>query len=123
MEIETLVFVDDEQMICDLSEVILTRAGYNVIYTGDSRGADKLLGIYSDDIALLITDVRMGHITGMELYERYRTKYPDIKVICITGNPNFAGIEIINQDPKAMVLEKPFSQSELLVLIRGFLDT
>ncbi len=122
MEKERLVIVDDEELIRNLLNLTLSNSDYNVIYTGDSKGAVKLLDIYDDVVDLLITDVRMKGIDGMALYNAYRAKYSDIKVVFITGNSDFDGIKIIEQDVNAMIVEKPFSQAELVILVHGFLD-
>jgi DNA-binding response OmpR family regulator len=106
----TVLFADDEPLLRELGETILTQAGYKVLTAPDSDALKSLLTEYSGAIDLLLTDVNMPGITGPELAALVRGNRPDIRVLYMSG---WAADEIKNLDPDAVFLQKPFSPSEL----------
>ena len=106
----TVLFADDESLLRELGETILTQAGYKVLTAPDSDALKSLLTEYSGTIDLLLTDVNMPGITGPELARLVRERRPNIRVLYMSG---WAADEIKNLDPDAVFLQKPFSPSEL----------
>lgn len=106
----TVLFADDEPLLRELGETILTQAGYKVITAPDSGALKSLLTEYSGAIDLLLTDVNMPGITGPELARLVRELRPNIRVLYMSG---WAADEIKNLDRDAVFLQKPFSPSEL----------
>ncbi len=106
----TVLFADDEPLLRELGETILTQAGYKVISAPDSDALKSLLTEYSGAIDLLLTDVNMPGITGPELARLVRELRPNIRVLYMSG---WAADEIKNLDRDAVFLQKPFSPSEL----------
>jgi DNA-binding response OmpR family regulator len=106
----TVLFADDEPLLRELGETILTQAGYKVLTAPDSDALKSLLTEYSGAIDLLLTDVNMPGISGPELAALVRERRPNIRVLYMSG---WAADEIKNLDPGAVFLQKPFSPSEL----------
>lgn len=78
-----ILIVDDEDMIRMLIYDILTENGYNV---WEARSAEDALNKVKEIMFdLLITDIKMPGMSGLELLHRVKMSYPDIKVIVITG--------------------------------------
>lgn len=109
---EKILVVDDEEMIRDLCYHILTSEGYQVQMT--SNGAAALEELKRDDPDLLITDIKMPEMDGLELFERVKQLNQDIVTIFITGHGTLdTAIESLMRGVDGFVL-KPFTQEELL---------
>jgi putative nucleotidyltransferase with HDIG domain len=109
---EKILVVDDEDMIRDLCYHILSEEGYLVSTVSDGTKALEELNHASVD--LLITDIRMPGINGLELFERVKAKTQDIVTIFITGHGTLdTAIESLVRGVDGFLL-KPFTQEELL---------
>lgn len=111
-----ILVVDDEESIRDLCARVLTRAGYAVKTVPSGEDAVTMMAEAAFD--LLISDVRMPGMSGLEVLARAKTAYPHIRVVLITG---FGTPQILTrgQPPSAdRILTKPFSPTELLTAVR-----
>ena len=110
----TILLAEDEPLLRELGETILTQAGYKVLTAPDSEAIKSLLAEYSGTIDLLLTDVIMPGISGPELVRLVRQSRPNIKVLYMSG---YADDEIEDLDQDAGFLQKPFTPSELTAKI------
>jgi len=111
-----ILVVDDEESIRDLCARVLTRAGYAVKTVPSGEDAVTTMAEVAFD--LLISDIRMPGMSGLEVLARAKTAYPHIRVVLITG---FGTPQILTrgQPPSAdRILTKPFSPTELLTAVR-----
>jgi putative nucleotidyltransferase with HDIG domain len=109
---EKILVVDDEDMIRDLCAHILTAEGYHV--TTASNGTAALEELKHTAADLMITDIKMPGIDGLELFERVKAWNQDIVTIFITGHGTLdTAIESLLRGVEGFVL-KPFTQEELL---------
>jgi putative nucleotidyltransferase with HDIG domain len=109
---ERILIVDDEDMIRDLCFQILSAEGYTVTTMSSGEAALEELRRGSTD--LLITDIKMPGMDGLELFERVRKLNPDIVTVFITGHGTIdTAIESLMRGVEGFVL-KPFTQEELL---------
>lgn len=117
---ETILLVEDEPLIRELSRDMLERQGYRVILASNA-GEAELMAYSAGSFDLLITDVAMPNITGAELARRLRAAHPGLKVLYISGyadSPPEPG-EAAAED--AAFLQKPFSADSLGRKIRQML--
>jgi len=118
---ETILLVEDEPLIRELSRDMLERQGYRVILASDAKEAEQVSGS-AGSFDLLITDAVMPNITGAELARRLRAAHPGLKVLFISGyaedppGRDEAGAE------GAAFLQKPFSADSLGRKIRQMLS-
>ncbi|MCX6165023.1 MAG: response regulator, partial [Ignavibacteriae bacterium] len=108
---EKILVVDDESTICDSVKKILSRKGYSVENT--LNATDAIEKMKKEKYDILITDLMMPKISGMELIELVKKYYPEIDVLVITG---YATIDTAVQATKLGVLDyiqKPFTPNEL----------
>jgi len=120
---ETILLVEDDPTILELSCSMLERLGYRVLATDSPSEALRLAAEQSDQIDLLITDVVMPEINGKELSQRLLAQHPKLKLIYISG---YTADVIANHgvlDEGVNFLQKPFSISELSTKIKEVLDT
>ena len=82
---ERLLFVDDEEMIVQMSEKQFKRLGYDVVVTTESLEAIELFQKDPDRFDIIITDLTMPNLTGLELASRALQIRPDIPIILCTG--------------------------------------
>ncbi len=110
-----LLVVDDEAIVGKRLKPSLEKHGYEVETLGNGRSAIKR--IEKKDFDIIITDVRMDDVDGMQILEHVMAKYPRTKVIIITG---YATVELARE---ALVkgafdfIAKPFKPSDLRVII------
>ena len=113
-QLEILV-LDDESIVCARLKPALEKEGYYVETFTDSREAKKRLDDRRFDI--VVTDLKMANVDGMELYRFVNEKWPDTKVIIISG---FATIDVAREALQAGVrdvIAKPFKIGQLKDLI------
>src|SRR5512136_1060608 len=116
MEKPKALVVDDELSICKGSEKILAREGYEVKYALSGREALSLLA--QEPFDLLFTDLKMAEMSGMELLETLRIRYPDIVPVVITG---YATVPSVVESMKLGAydfLPKPFTPDEMAAVAR-----
>jgi CheY-like chemotaxis protein len=109
---EKILVVDDEDMIRDLCYHILTAEGYQV--TTAPNGVAALEELRRSDMDLLITDIKMPGMDGLELFERVKQLDLEMVTIFITGHGTLdTAIESLMRGVDGFVL-KPFTQEELV---------
>lgn len=111
-----ILIVDDEQHMCDVCARTLQRGGYSVVATSDPHAA---VGLLRDDLPfdLLLTDIKMPTMSGLELARVARDRDPAIAIIIMTG---FASIENMHQSVQrgaADFLSKPFELDQLRLAV------
>ncbi len=120
---ETILFVDDETHIVSAAEDTLNDYGYKVIASNDPVKALDLFTQQREAISLVITDIVMPQLDGIELIRRIRSIEPEVKIIAISGYTKHVedkkGVE--NKEGVSF-LQKPFEARDLLVAIRRSLD-
>ncbi len=119
---ERILLVDDEKPIARMEKQMLQRLGYRVTERFSSSDALEAFRADPDAFDLVITDMAMPHMTGLQLAEELRAIKPTIPVIICTG---FS--ERVNRDKarKAGIkgfLKKPVIKSDMAEMIRAVLD-
>jgi len=109
---EKILVVDDEEMIRDLCSHVLSSEGYHV--TTAPSGVAALEELKRNDVDLMITDIKMPGMDGLELFEQVRKLNQDIVTVFITGHGTLdTAIESLMRGVEGFVL-KPFTQQELV---------
>jgi PAS domain S-box-containing protein len=118
---ETILWVEDDPAVRELTRRMLTSAGYRVLV---AAGPEAALALPAFDLAaasLLITDVRMPGMSGPELARRLRERHPGLPVLFVSGDSGAAALDA--QIPHEDVLPKPFDLHTLLARVRQALDS
>ncbi|MBV9100785.1 MAG: response regulator [Candidatus Dormibacteraeota bacterium] len=116
---ETLLLVEDEQLVRESTARILVSAGYRVIA---ASGMEDALTRLQPDIAAVITDVVMPGSTGKDVAERVRERLPAVRVLYLSGYPRDTLAQRGVLEPGTLLLEKPASEADLLRTLRTALD-
>jgi two-component system cell cycle sensor histidine kinase/response regulator CckA len=82
---ETVLLVEDEEALRELGREILETYGYTVLLAGDGAAALKLAQNHPHPIQLLMTDIMMPKMGGIDLSERLSTMRPELKVLYTSG--------------------------------------
>jgi two-component system, cell cycle sensor histidine kinase and response regulator CckA len=122
-EWETLLIVEDEENVRKPLVQILASRGYNVLEAADAVEAIQISQGHPGPIHLMVTDILMDGMSGVELAERMSFKRPEMRVLFATGYPAglTEGTHIASDD--APLLKKPFSGRELAAKVREVLDS
>jgi len=118
---ETILIVEDEELILNLIKMTLLAGGYNIIETGDGAKAVKLYEENKDKISLVICDLGIPSLSGDEVFENLKKINPNIKFILISGLIEKEKEEMLLKKGVLEVIQKPFSIDELLPIIRKIL--
>ena len=118
---ETILLVEDEAPVRRLVYQILCEAGYTVRQAGHGREALEIASNSAEPIRLLITDVVMPHMNGRELADELARRFPQMKVLFISGYPGNAVEERGILEPGSHFLQKPFSSETLLRQVQEML--
>jgi two-component system cell cycle response regulator CpdR len=116
--ISILLAEDDEAMRTYLSRA-LENAGYRV--TAVDRGTEALPYLQSRHFDLLLSDILMPEMDGIELAQRCGEMSPDTKVMFITGFAAVA-LRVSKEAPQAKLLSKPFHLRDLVVEVQRLFD-
>ncbi len=122
MGTETILFVDDEESIIDMSVQMLERLGYKVTATTNPREALKLFQSKSNGFDLIITDMTMPQMTGIKLSEKIKEIRPDVPIIICTGHSSLIDEKTAEQLGITAYLMKPVSMSEISKTIRKIMN-
>ncbi len=114
----TILLAEDEALLRELSETILTQAGYNILTAPTVLELKSLLAGYKEDVDLLLTDVTMPEMSGPELARLVKKRWPEIQVLYVSGYPDD---EIGELDRGAAFLQKPFTPTELMAKVSELL--
>ena len=119
---ETVLLAEDEPVVRNLIATILGEQGYDVLQATNGDEALHVARAHaSEEIHLLLTDVVMPHLNGVEMAKRLRNTHPNARVLFISGYSDDAIIHDTEFDNVAF-LQKPFSTFELTRKMRDVLD-
>ncbi|HWN22571.1 MAG TPA: ATP-binding protein [Gaiellaceae bacterium] len=117
---ETVLLVEDEDVVRRLVRQVLENGGYRVLEAGDGEAALELARTAQVD--LLLTDLVMPKIGGREVADGLRRTNPGLKVIYMSGYADGAILENGVLQPGTELLEKPFAFAALTEKVRSVLD-
>ena len=120
---ETILLVDDEDLVSDLGARILTKHGYTVIKAANGREALHLFKKEHSRVSLVILDLIMPEMGGTECLKELLQIDPQVNVLVASGYSADASVkENIQMGAKGFVM-KPFRVNELLRDVREVLDS
>ena len=119
---ETVLFVDDEDMIIELAEELFEGLGYKVLTAGSGREAIETYEKNKERIDMVLLDMVMPDMGGDETYDKLKKINPDIKVLLASGySMNGQATEIMDRGCSGFI-QKPFKMRELSQKLREILD-
>ena len=119
---ETILLVEDEDMVRNVIRVTLEKHGYRVLEARNGKEALKIGEQPPGPIHLLLTDVIMPGLNGPDVAARLRPLLPEIKILYMSGYAADILLGPETQETDAAFLSKPFRHAELLQKIREVLE-
>jgi two-component system, cell cycle sensor histidine kinase and response regulator CckA len=120
---ETILVAEDEEMVRELVSAVLGQQGYAVLPARDGEEALRLAEEHEGSIPLLVTDVVMPRMGGIDLAVRLRSRRPGIRVLFVSGYTDTAGKPLGVPEPGTEFLHKPFLPSVLASRVRSLIDS
>jgi two-component system cell cycle sensor histidine kinase/response regulator CckA len=119
---ETILVVEDEPSLLDLSKIILENQGYLVLTAGTPLDAIHIIEEYTGEIKLLMTDVVMPEMNGRELAKKILSRFPRLKCLFMSGYTANVIAHHGVLDEGVYFIQKPFSRKDLAAKVREVLD-
>jgi CheY-like chemotaxis protein len=118
---ETVILVaEDEPVVRNLVRLMLSKEGYAVLTANDGQEALELCETFADPIHLLLTDVKMPRMNGLQLAEKVREQRPDTKIMIMSAE---TAETILRENAPDAFLRKPFVPPTLLQCVERVLTT
>ena len=119
---ETILLVEDEDDVRELTQMVLSERGYKVIEAHSPAEAERLADSNGAEIHLLLTDVVMPGISGRELARRLTTRLPHLRVMFMSGYTYNVIAQNGTLEEGISFLQKPFTPQLLTEKVREVLD-
>jgi two-component system, cell cycle sensor histidine kinase and response regulator CckA len=110
---QTILLVEDEEMVRELMCEVLERAGYAVLPCANPKEGIEVSNRHRDHIDLLLTDVVMPGMNGREMANRIQENLPRLRVVFMSGYTEHALTQDGQVDPNFEYLQKPFTLKTL----------
>ena len=120
---ETVLLVEDEDSLRAVIGELLQQGGYKVIDGPTPEATLAAAEAHDGPIHLVLTDLVMPRVSGMEAAARIRARRPDVKVLYMSGYTNAAAAHQASLPANHAFLQKPFSLDVLLRKLREVLDS
>jgi len=112
---ELVLFIDDDRSVREMVAPILAEHGYRVLTAANGAEALALLGQHEREVRLVLTDIAMPVMDGLEMMEKLQVRWPELPIVLMSGTFE---IEKAPRPPKAAgFLTKPFRLEQLLSVI------
>jgi len=119
---ETVLVVEDEEMVRKAVCRLLRDSGYTVLEAARSEDARRIARAHPGVIDLVLTDIVMPDISGLELATEIGGEHPEAHVVYMSGYTGHAMVSRAQMGEGATFVQKPFSTEELLGKLRQALD-
>ncbi|MEK9136571.1 MAG: ATP-binding protein, partial [Bacteroidota bacterium] len=119
---ETILVIEDEDMLRELTRAALEAKGYGVITASDGADAVKLYKKHFQEIALVISDLGLPKLDGTRVFNELRKINPGVKVVIATGYIEPGVKSGLFKAGAQGFLQKPYKPAEILKIVREVLD-
>ncbi|MBZ5705996.1 MAG: response regulator [Acidobacteriia bacterium] len=118
----TILLVEDEEFVRQVTSEVLQSAGYHVLEAREAIEATVAFRRHRQEVRLLITDVVMPGQNGRDLARELRSVCPDLKTLFISGYPENVVTRDASEERAVFYLPKPFSADSLVLSVRAILE-
>jgi DNA-binding NtrC family response regulator len=120
---ETILVVDDEQMVLDVVCSILSDSGYNIIKATSPEDVMEIIKTTPEKIDAILSDIVMPGMSGTEMIAQVKDSLPSAEIVFMSGQMNYSLVEPEVLADKVLFIRKPFMPKELLDKMRTALDS
>jgi len=118
----TVLLADDEEAIREITTSLLERIGFRVIRAADGVEAVDQYIEHSEEISVLLVDINMPRLNGLEAALRIRHINPKLPVLFMSGYPREQVMDRFGKQPHTNFIKKPFQSKELAASIRDVME-
>ncbi|MBT3380321.1 MAG: PAS domain S-box protein [Lentisphaerae bacterium] len=118
----TILVVDDEESILNMAKRVLVTCGYTVFTALTDHDVLATWDAHRDDIDLLLTDVIMPGMSGLEIGAKLRKDRPNLGVLCMSAYTDSTIMNLGATEPDMFFIQKPFTPPELLLKVQEVLN-
>jgi CheY-like chemotaxis protein len=118
---EAVLLVEDDPFILKILGTLLTTSGFHVCSAPDAESALEIAEHHQGKIALLVTDIVLPKMNGVELSEKLVSKFPNIKTLYMSGYPLNVLPQNDNISEGVNFIEKPFSITDFKEIVAGLI--
>ncbi len=119
---ETVLLVEDDEVVLNLTHELLEKLGYRVLGALDSEQAMRMSEAHDGPIHLLLTDVVLPKMDGATLFNHLSQTRTGLRVLYVSGYAESAILQEALADPANQFLQKPFTMASLAKKVREVLD-
>ena len=117
-----ILLIDDDTAVRDIAAEILNSLGYMVTAAPNGETALRLAAERDQPFDLVVADVSMPGLSGLEVAQQLRKQWPGLRVLLISGYSDQYLVNATTLDARTWFLQKPFGASQLGTKIREILD-
>jgi signal transduction histidine kinase/CheY-like chemotaxis protein len=110
---QTILLVDDEEMVLNVNQLMLNKLGYEVLGAGNGQEALRVAQEYGDEIDLAILDVMLPDMDGRQLLSDLKKRHPCLKVLVCSGLSGERMVDELLDAGAGGFIQKPFSMQTL----------
>ena len=114
-----ILVIDDEPLICEMLDVLLSGEGHRVATAADGRAG--ISQFEEDAVDVVITDIIMPEGDGLEVIQKIRDRNPQVKIIAISGGSRLGNVDLLEMARElgaVKVFSKPLDHAELVRAIK-----
>jgi two-component system CheB/CheR fusion protein len=119
---ETILFVEDEEMLLNAVRDILEEDGYRVLTASDGKSAIEMYRAHAGEIAIVVSDLELPEMSGWDAFRKMRELDPAIGAILVSGYLESSLRERMIEEGARAFLRKPYTARGILKTIRQVLD-
>ncbi len=119
---ETLLIIEDEEMLMGMMTMLLESKGYNLITARDGEEGIRLYREHQSKIAAVVTDMGLPRVSGDEVFRKIKQMNPHAPLILASGFLEPAMKMSLTKDGAKYFIQKPYDPNELLQTIRNSID-
>ena len=115
-----ILIVDDDASVRDTIRLVLEREGYGILTASDGQTALEIMSTAdtSAKVCTILCDLEMPKMNGKELIDHFRTQYPSIPILVLSGASDTVFLDGIVQEGVCDWLRKPVTREALLDKVR-----
>jgi len=119
--LSTILVVDDEEAVRRFVHTVLTQVGYRVLQAPGGLEAMSVTLSFVGDISLVVSDMFMPGVSGLDLANQLAMDRPQTKILYISGDIQSVALDSVSRQTPQAVLPKPFTGHQLVERVREIL--
>jgi two-component system, cell cycle sensor histidine kinase and response regulator CckA len=122
-EDKLILVIDDEDMLRDVLKEVLEMVGFSALFASSGREGIQLFEENRDRIQLILMDILMPEMSGLETHKEIKALDPDMKFIFMSGFPDKDALSLRELVGEYVFVKKPFSVKEIVSQIKQVLES